>query len=87
MYGHIFQNCYIMVAIHCFAISIWFYRTQHNDATKENGYHGIRAIEALNAITEKNKMQYVRLQLNIPGTEGAFLHKVVPDVDDFTDKP
>ena len=32
-------------------------------------------------------MQYVRLQLNIPGTEGAFLHKVVPDVDDFTDKP
>ena len=32
-------------------------------------------------------MQYVRLQLNIPGTEGAFLHKVVPGVDDFTDKP
>ena len=34
-------------------------------------------------ITKKNEKQYIRLQLSIPGTQGAFLDKVAPDIDDF----
>ena len=39
------------------------------------------------AITKKNGKQYVRLQLSIPGTQGAFSDKVTPDIDYFTDEP
>lgn len=35
-------------------------------------------------ITDKNEKQYVRLQLSIPGTQGATLNKVTPDTDVFT---
>ena len=38
-------------------------------------------------ITEKNEKQFVRLQLSIPGTQGAFSDKVTPDIYDFTDNP
>ena len=38
-------------------------------------------------ITEKNEKQYVRLQLNTPGPQGACLDKVTPDIDGFTDEP
>ena len=34
-------------------------------------------------ITKKNEKQYIRLQLSIPGTQGAFLDKVAPDIDDL----
>ena len=37
--------------------------------------------------TGKNEKQYVRLQLSIPGTQGAFLDKFTPDIDGFTDEP
>ena len=32
------------------------------------------------AITKKNEKQYVRLQLNIPGIQGAFPYKVAPNI-------
>ena len=35
-------------------------------------------------ITEKNKKQYLRLQLHIPGTQRAFFNKVTIDIDGFT---
>ena len=38
-------------------------------------------------INEKNEKQYVRLQPSIPGTQGAFLDKVTPDIYGFTDEP
>ena len=38
------------------------------------------------SITEKNEKRYVKLPLSIPGTQGAFSDKVVPDIDDFTDE-
>ena len=61
---------------------------------KGEGYQGIRAIEVFGYentssdfpycdYTEKNKKQYVRLQLSIPGTQGAFSDKVAPDIDYF----
>ena len=37
--------------------------------------------------TGKNEKQYVRLPLSIPRTEGTFLDKVTPDIDDFTAEP
>ena len=38
-------------------------------------------------ITEKNEKQYARLQLSIPGPQGACLDKVTHDIDGFTDEP
>ena len=38
------------------------------------------------AIIEKNEKQYIKLQPNIPGTQGAFSRKVAPDIDGFTDE-
>ena len=37
--------------------------------------------------TGKNEKQYVRLPQSIPRTQGAFLDKVTPDIDDFTAEP
>ena len=39
------------------------------------------------AITSKNEKQYVRLQLSIRETQGAFSDKVAPNIDGFTDEP
>ena len=61
---------------------------------KGKGYQGISAIEAIGYentsshfkycdYNEKNEKQYVRLQLSIPGTQGAFSDKVAPDIDYF----
>ena len=61
---------------------------------KGKGYQGISAIEATGYentssdfkycdYNEKNEKQYVRLQLSIPGTQGAFSDKVAPDIDYF----
>ena len=38
------------------------------------------------ANAEKNWKEYVRLQFSIPGTQGAFLDKVILDIDGFTDE-
>ena len=39
-------------------------------------------------ITEKDdEKQYVKRQLSIPETQGAFLDKVTSDTDGFTDEP
>ena len=40
-----------------------------------------------NAFTEKNEKQYVRLQLNIPGTYWASSNTFARDIDGFTDEP
>ena len=61
---------------------------------KGKGYQGISAIEAIGYentssdfkycdYNEKNEKQYVRLQLSIPGTQGAFSDKVAPYIDYF----
>ena len=47
----------------------------------------IRDVTSNVAIAEKNWKQYVRLPLSISGTQGAFLDKVIPDIDGFTDEP
>ena len=51
---------------------------------KWKGYPGIREREAFEFENEK---QYVRPQLNKPGTQGLFSEKDVLDIDDFTDEP
>ena len=47
----------------------------------------IQEVTSNAAIAGKNGKQYVRLTLTIPGTQGAFLDKVIPDIDGFTDAP
>ena len=47
----------------------------------------IQEVSSNVAIAGKNGKQYVRLTLTIPGTQGAFLVKVIPDIDGFTDAP
>ena len=37
-------------------------------------------------ITKKKEKQFVRLQLSIPWTQGAFSDKIASDNDGFTDK-
>ena len=38
-------------------------------------------------LNEKKEKQYVELQLSIPVTQVAFLDRVTPDIDSFTDEP
>ena len=82
-----------MEFVYHFVISIWFYLAQHNDEAKREGA-GSRATKAFEhentkstsnfAITEKTEKQYVRLQLRILETQGAYSNKVAPDIDCFT---
>ena len=73
-----------------------FYFIAPNIMMEQKGkeYQGISAIEAIGYentssdfkycdYNEKNEKQYVRLQLSIPGTQGAFSDKVAPDIDYF----
>ena len=47
----------------------------------------IQEVTSNAAITEKNEKQYVRRQLIISWTQGAFSCKVASDIDVFIDKP
>ena len=75
------------------------YITHYNNRVKEKrqGYREIRSNQGFEYqntrsdfkccdYSEKNKKQYVRLQLSIPEIQGAFLDKVTPDVDGFTNE-
>ena len=47
----------------------------------------IQAVSSNVAITEKNEKQYAKLEISIRRIQGAFLDKVVSDIDGFTDEP
>ena len=66
---------------------------------KGKGYQGIGAIEVPHfsakiqelasniVLIERNEKQYIRLKLNVLGTQGTFSDEVTPDIYGFTDEP
>ena len=77
-------------SLHNFHLIIWRRKKEKGSEELDQLEHLSTKIQEVTsdvAITEKNEKQYVRLQLIIPGTQGAFLDKVTPDIDGFTDEP
>ena len=76
-----------MVAIHYFTISVTPNRSKKGLVQLKHLSTKIKEVTSNAAITEKNVRRYVRRQISISWTQGAFSCKVASDIDVFIDKP